>query len=58
MRPFADEFIERHFQAWLDRHAPVDEREQMEQKIRALVATDPEYYGAKSWSDLRDLAGA
>jgi len=58
MRPFADEFIERHFQAWLDRHAPLDGREEMERKIREFCAANEDYWGDKSWPELRDMAGA
>ncbi len=58
MSPFADEFVEQHFQEWLDRHEREELREETERKIRAFVASDPEFCGSKSWPELRDLAGA
>lgn len=59
MKPFADEFTERHFQAWLDRYAPLDGRDEMERKIREFCAKeDQTYWGNKSWPELRDMAGA
>jgi hypothetical protein len=59
MRPFADEFTERHFQAWLDRFVHEDDREEVESKIRSFCAGEtPEYWGNKSWPELRDMAGA
>lgn len=57
--PFADESVERHFQAWLDRYAPLEDRDTMERKIREFCALEtPEYWGSKSWPELRDMAGA
>lgn len=61
MAPFADAFIEQHFQAWLDRYYGYDEerKEEAERKIRAFCATETtEYWGNKSWPELRDMAGA
>jgi hypothetical protein len=57
MRPFADEFVERHFQAWLERYVHEDGREEVERKIRKLLADDPGL-GGRGWPDLREMAGA
>jgi hypothetical protein len=57
VKPFADEFIERHFQAWLERHIHEDDREEVEGKIRRLLADDPDL-GNHGWPELRDMAGA
>jgi hypothetical protein len=58
MRPFADDFIERHFQAWLERSVHEDDREEVESKIRQYCSGEtPEYWGNKSWPELRDMAG-
>lgn len=58
MRPFADEFVERHFQAWLERHIHEDDRPEVENKIRKFCASEtPEYWGNKSWPELREMAG-
>lgn len=56
MAPFADDFIERHFQEWMARHVQEGLQADVSTKIRALVATDPEYYGSKSWPELRDIS--
>src|SRR5690606_22622440 len=54
----ADEFVERHFQAWLDRWVHPDDREAVEKKIRDFCADEtPEYWGNKSWPELREMAG-
>jgi hypothetical protein len=57
MRPFADDFIERHFRAWLERHVHEDDQAEVERKIRALLEADPEL-GGHGWPQLRDMAGA
>jgi hypothetical protein len=57
MRPFADEFVERHFQAWLDRYVHEDDREHVAEKIRGLLSDDPDL-GCKGWPELREMAGA
>lgn len=55
---FADQFIEQHFQAWLDRVVHEDDRDAVESAIRQFCANeDAEYWGNKSWPEIRDLAG-
>lgn len=54
---FADAFIERHFQAWLERYIHEDDREEVAGKIRRLLADDPGL-GSKGWPELREMAGA
>lgn len=59
MKPFADEFTEQHFQGWLNRFIHEDDREAVERKIRDFCASEQqEYWGNKSWPELRDMAGA
>lgn len=55
MNPFADEFVERHFRAWLERHVHQDDREKVESGIRRLLADDPAL-GGHGWPELRDMA--
>lgn len=55
--PFSDEFIERHFQAWLERHVHEDDREEVARKIRKLVDDDPGL-GGHGWPQLREMSGA
>jgi hypothetical protein len=57
MRPFADEHVERHFQAWLELYVHEDAREEVERKIRKLLADDPGL-GGRGWPDLREMVGA
>ena len=57
MRPFPDEFMERHFQAWLERFVHEDDREEVDSKIRQLLADQPDL-GSRGWPDLRMMAGA
>lgn len=57
MRPFADEFVERHFQTWLERFVHEDDREEVSAKIRTLLADDPGL-GGHGWPELREMAGA
>ena len=55
--PFADDFIERHFQAWIERSVHEDAREEVERKIRGLLDDDPGL-GGHGWPELREMAGA
>jgi hypothetical protein len=59
MRPFSDGFVERHFQAWLERFVHEDDRQKVETAIRDYCASEtPEYWGNKGWNELREMAGA
>lgn len=57
MNPLADEFVEKHFQAWLERYIHEDDRPEVERKIRGLLDDDPGL-GGKGWPELREMAGA
>ena len=57
MSGFADEFMERHFQAWLERFIHEDERAEVERRIRRLLADDPGL-GGHGWPELRNMAEA
>jgi hypothetical protein len=50
-----DEFMERHFQAWLERWVHEDDRAAVEAGIRRLLADDPEL-GGHGWPELRNMA--
>ena len=53
-----DPYMLRHLDAWLDREVHGDAcREKVRKAMLALVDTDPEYYGAQSWTLVFDRAG-
>ncbi len=57
-KPFADDLVERHFQAWLERYIHQDDREEVERKIRMYCDSETEeYWGNKGWPELQELAG-
>lgn len=54
---FEDDFLEKHFQTWLDHTCSLDEREQVEMKIRKMVQEYPDLIERNySWPEIRNLA--
>jgi hypothetical protein len=53
---FANEYVERHFRAWLERYVHEDDREEVERKILQLLNDDPDL-GGHGWPELRQMAG-
>ena len=51
-----DDFVEHHFQNWLEVYVHPDERDMTEKGIRSLIARDPELLANHSWDELRDMA--
>jgi hypothetical protein len=50
-----DSFVERHFQEWLDRTIPDDDRENVDRAIRDLVCANPDLLDRCSWPEMRRL---
>lgn len=51
-----DAFIQKHLEAWLDRHVSDDEREEAKQRILSNLKENPEILGSKSWREIHDFA--
>lgn len=56
---FLEEADNLHFQSWLDREYDdrIDERDECQQAIYALLGNDPGLLAGRSWPELRGLAG-
>lgn len=51
-----DAFIQKHLEAWLDRHVSDDEREDAKQRILSNLQENPEILGSKSWPEILDFS--
>lgn len=53
-----DDYTEKHFQAWLDRHVRIEEHDYVRYQIMQLLESDEELLESHGWTQLRDMAGA
>ena len=54
-----DDYTKRHLLAWIEsQYRDDDDQRAAFDTLLAVYASDPEYYGARSWPEIRDAVRA